>query len=181
VVRLSAAGTVTTEADGSLHRVVIGRIASIALIVATLLLLAAELAVPGSFSRSSVLLVGGLTLIAGLASWWIPWARLPRRTVLWMVPFAFLTVDLGYIYSDRNGFNYGVTFVVIFVLVGLTQPRWTSVMMAPLLALAYLLPLLVVPSSLSTIGLGSALFVIPICLLLGETAAGERDRGDRRR
>ena len=168
---LSAADTVTKEADGSLNRVVSGRIASIALIVASALVLASELVDPGPYSRVSVLLVGGFTLAVGIATWWIPWAHLPRRTVLWIVPFALVSVDLGYIYADRNGFNYAVTFVIIFVLVGLTQRRWTSVAMTPLLAVAYLLPLLVVPSQLSTIGLGSALFVIPVCILLGETAA----------
>jgi len=168
---LSAADTVTKEVDGSLSRVVSGRVASMALIVASALVLASELVAPGSYSRASVLLVGGLTLAVGIATWWIPWARLPRRTVLWIVPFALVAVDLGYIYADRNGFNYAVTFVIIFVLVGLTQPRWTSVKMAPLLAVAYLLPLLVAPGNLSTVGLGSALFVIPVCILLGETAA----------
>ena len=161
----------TKEADGSLNRVVSGRVASIALIVVSALVLAAELVDPGSYSRASVLLVGGLTLVVGVASWWIPWARLPRRTVLWMVPFALVSVDLGYVYADRNGFNYAVTFVIIFVLVGLTQRRWTSVTMAPLLAVAYVVPLLVEPSRLSTVGLGSALFVVPVCILLGETAA----------
>jgi diguanylate cyclase (GGDEF)-like protein/PAS domain S-box-containing protein len=168
---LSAADTVTKEADGSLSRVVSGRVASMALIVASVLVVASELVDPGSYSRTSVLLVGGLTLVVGIATWWIPWARLPRRTVLWMVPFALVAVDLGYVYADRNGFNYAVTFVIIFVLVGLTQLRWTSAKMAPLLAAAYLLPLLMAPGNLSTVGLGSGLFVIPVCILLGETAA----------
>ena len=168
---LAAADTVTKEADGSLSRVVSGRVASMALIVGSALVLASELVDPGSYSRSSVLLVGGLTLVVGIATWWIPWARLPRRTVLWMVPFALVAVDLGYLFADRNGFNYAVTFVIIFVLVGLTQLRWTSVKMAPLLIVAYLLPLEVAPGHLSTVGLGSSLFVVPICILLGETAA----------
>jgi len=168
---LSAADTVTKEADGSLNRVVIGRIASMALIVGSALVLASELVTPDSYSRSSVLLVGGLTTIAGIASWWIPWSRLPRRTVLWMVPFALLAVDLGYAYADRDGFNYSVIFVMVFVLVGLTQRRWTAVKMAPLLVAAYVLPLIAVPGSTKSIGLGSAVFVIPICLMLAETAA----------
>jgi diguanylate cyclase (GGDEF)-like protein/PAS domain S-box-containing protein len=167
---LSAADTVTKESDGSLNRVVIGRIASMALIVGSALVLASELVAPGSYSRISVLLVGGCTTLAGVASWWIPWARLPRWTVLWMVPFALLAVDLGYVYADRDGFNYSVTFVIVFVLIGLTQRRWTAVKMAPLLIAAYVLPLVAAGGGLSAIGLGSAVFVIPICLLLAETA-----------
>ena len=116
-------------------------------------------------------MVGTVTTLIGIASWWVPWDRLPRRTVLWMVPFAFVAVDLGYVYADRDGFNYAVSFVVIFVLVGLTQPRWTSLWLAPLLVAAYLAPFLVTSSSVSSIGLGSALFVIPVCLLLGEAIA----------
>ena len=168
---LSAADTVTKEADGSLNRVVIGRIATLALIVGSILVLASELAVPGSNSRSSVLLVGGFTAAAGIASWWTPWARLPRWTVLWMVPFALVAVDLGYVFADSDGFDYSVTFVVVFVLIGLTQRRWTAVRMAPLLVAAYLLPVAATGGDLVAVGLASALFVIPICLLLAETAS----------
>jgi len=168
---LVAADTVRKESDGSLSRVVCGRLASMALILASALVLASELLQPGSYSRTSVLVIGTITTVIGIASWWIPWKRLPRRTVLWMVPFAFVAVDLGYVYADRDGFNYAVTFVVIFVLIGLTQPRWTSLWLAPLLAAAYLDPFLVTSSTVSSIGLGSAIFVIPVCLLLGEVIA----------
>jgi diguanylate cyclase (GGDEF)-like protein/PAS domain S-box-containing protein len=168
---LSVADTVTKEADGSLSRVVSGRMASIALIVGSALVLVSDLLVPGAYSRASALVVGGLTLAAGIASWWVPWEHLPRRTVLWMVPFALFTVDLGYLYAVRNGFNYAVTFVIIFVLVGLTQPRWTSVKLAPLLMAAYVLPLVFTSGRVSAIGLGSAVFVVPVCLLLGEATA----------
>ena len=142
-----------------------------ALIVGSALVLLSELLVPGTYSRASVLMVGGATLAIGIASWWIPWEHLPRHTVLWMVPFALLSVDLGYIYAVRDGFNYAVTFVIIFVLVGLTQPRWTALKMAPLLVTAYILPFIVGRGDLTDIGLGSAVFVVPVCLLLGEATA----------
>ena len=154
-----------------MSRVVIGRIASMAFIVASALFLVSDLLFPGSYSKASTLMVGGLTLVAGFASWWIPWERLPRSTVLWMVPFALFAVDLGYVYAVRNGFNYSVTFVIIFVLVGLTQPRWTSLQLAPLLVVAYVLPLLITSDHMSTSGLGSAIYVVPVCLLLGEATA----------
>jgi diguanylate cyclase (GGDEF)-like protein/PAS domain S-box-containing protein len=168
---LLAADTVKKEPDGSLNRVVIGRIASTAFIVASALFLVSDLLFPGSYSKASTLMVGGLTLVAGFASWWIPWEHLPRSTVLWMVPFALFAVDLGYVYAVRNGFNYSVTFVIIFVLVGLTQPRWTSLQLAPLLVVAYVLPLLITSDHLSTSGLGSAIYVVPVCLMLGEATA----------
>jgi len=168
---LSVADTVRKESDGSLSRVVSGRLASMALIVASVLFVCSELLVPGTYSRVSALLVGGVTLVAGIASWWTPWQRLPRSTVLWMVPFGLFTVDLAYVYAVRNGFNFGVTFVVVFVLVGLTQPRWTSVKLTPLLVAAYIVPLLLTGGHLAASGLGSAVFVIPVCLLLGEATA----------
>ena len=168
---LTAADTVRKESDGSLSRVVSGRLASMALIIASALVLASELLVPGAYSRTSALLVGGSTLVLGVASWWIPWEHLPRRTVLWMVPFALVAVDLGYIYAVRDGFNYAVTFVIIFVLIGLTQPRWTALKLAPLLATAYVLPFIAGRGDLTDLGLGSAVFVVPVCLLLGEATA----------
>lgn len=152
-------------------RVVSGRIASIALIIASALFLTSELVAPGGNSRADILAVSGATFALGLASWWTPWARLPRHSVLFMVPFALVSTDLSYLYADRNGFNYGVTFVLIFVLVGLTQGRWTSLWLGPLLVVAYLVPLVLAGGGLSAPGLGSAVFVVPVCLLLAETAA----------
>jgi diguanylate cyclase (GGDEF)-like protein/PAS domain S-box-containing protein len=154
-----------------LSRVVSGRVASLAFIFASLVVMVSELAVPGMYSRISVAVIGTSALVVGAVSWWIPWDRLPRSTVLWMVPMGLMAVDIGFVFGDRNGFNFSVTFVLVFVLVGLTQSRWTSLAMVPILVVAYVVPLVAIGGSLGTVGLGSALYVVPVCVALGELIA----------
>jgi len=168
---LSAADSVRKGPDGSLSRVVSGRVASLAFVLASLLVMVSELVVPGMYSRLAVAVIGTSALIVGAASWWIPWNRLPRSTVLWMVPAGLLAVDVGFVFGDRNGFNFSVTFVLVFVLIGLTQPRWTSVKMVPVLVIAYVVPLLAIGGNLGSTGLGSALYAVPVCVALGELIA----------
>ena len=160
-----------TEDDGTLSRVLCGRIAAIALLVASMLLMVSDLVVPGSRSSAAVLLSGGCALIAGVVAWWLPWDRLGRWAVLGVVAFALTAVDITWIYADRNGFNFSVTFVVIFALVGLALPQWTALRLAPFLVVAYLAPLIVTSGLDGTLGLSSAVFVVPVCILLGEAIA----------
>ena len=159
------------EDDGTLSRVLCGRIAAIALVVCSILLMVSDLVVPGDRSVTAVVLACGTSVAAGVVAWWLPWARFGRWTVLAVVAFAFVAVGTTWVYADRTGFNYSVTFVVIFALVGLALPRWTAARLAPFLAVAYVVPLLVTPGRLSTAGLGSAIFVVPICVVLGEAIA----------
>jgi len=165
---LSAADTVRTRHDGSLTRVISGRVASIAFVLASLLVMVSELVSPGTASRVSVAVIGCAALAVGAAAWWVPWQRLPRSTVLWMVPAGLVAIDVGFVFGDRNEFNFSVTFVLVFVLIGLTQPRWAPLKMAPLLVVAYVVPLLAIGGHQAVVGLGSALYVVPVCLILGE-------------
>ena len=168
---LPAADPKQSEDDGALNRVLCGRIAAIALVVASLLLLGSYLVVPGNRSDATVFVSCGVSIAVGIGAWWFPWGRFGRWTVLAVVPFAFLAVGMTWVFAARNAFNYPVTFVLIFALVGLALPRWTAVRLAPLLALAYLVPLFVTHGDLSTMGLSSAIFVVPVCILLGEAIA----------
>jgi diguanylate cyclase (GGDEF)-like protein/PAS domain S-box-containing protein len=151
--------------------VVGGRVASLAFIFASILVMASELVVDGRYSRVGVAVVGAVSLVVGVVSWWVPWDRLPRSTVLWLVPVGLVATDVGFVYGARDGFDFAVTFVLVFVLIGLTQPRGASLRLLPVLALAYVVPLVVVGGRLGRIGLGSALYVVPICVALGELIA----------
>jgi diguanylate cyclase (GGDEF)-like protein/PAS domain S-box-containing protein len=154
-----------------LGRVVSGRVAALAFILASLLVMVSELVVPGMYSRSAVAVIGTSAVVVGAVSWWIPWDRLPRSTLLWMVPAGLMAVDIGFVYGDRNGFNFSVTFVLVFVLVGLIQPRWTSLKMLPVLVVAYVVPFVAIGGRPGSTGLGSALYVVPVCVALGELIA----------
>ena len=159
------------EDDGTLSRVLCGRIAALALVTCSLLLLLSDLVVPGRHSSPALLASCGASIGVGCVAWWFPWARFGRWTVLAVIPFTFGAVGMTWVFADRNPFNYSVTFVVIFALVGLALPRWTSLRLAPLLAVAYVVPLFATPGRISSIGLGSAIFVVPMCIVLGEAIA----------
>jgi diguanylate cyclase (GGDEF)-like protein/PAS domain S-box-containing protein len=159
------------EADGSLNRVLCGRIASVALIVSGILVTTSEFAAPGAYAWIPVLVLGLSTVAGGIVSWWAPWGRMGRWAVLAAVPFGFVSLDLAYVYAEPNSFDFAVGFVLIFALVGLALPRKTALGLAPLLVAAYLVPLVDMPGRVSSIGLGSAIFVVPICILLAEAIA----------
>ena len=172
----TAAAGITRRHEGPFGRTMTGRVASCALALASLLIMASELAVPGGVSRVPVAVIGLAALVVGVVSWWTPWERLPRSTVLWMVPLGLVAVDVGFVYGSRNAFNYSVSFVLVFVLVGLTQRRWVPFAMSPVLLAAYVVPFVVIGGELGRMGLGSALYVVPVCVILSEVIAWGMDR-----
>jgi signal transduction histidine kinase len=66
--------------------------------------------------------------------------------------------------------TYGVFFVVVFVWIGVSQPRGTSLLAAAAAAVAYVLPLFVLPGGLAS-GLGSAALTIAVCMVVGQSVA----------
>ncbi len=161
-----------------------------ALVVCSILLvMLSELVVPGDRRPPAVVLAcrdlggrrGGGLLVAPLGAvaagrpswrWW------PSPSWRW---------DSTWSFADRNGFNYSVTFVLVFALVGLTQPRWTSLRLSPVPGGRLRGSLRGRrPDPCRSVGLGSAIFVVPVCVVLGEAIAWGMHRladgrgGDRR-
>lgn len=128
-----------------------------------------ELPVPGS-NRVAIAAVYAAGLALGIAIWFAPWGRWPRRASLAIVPPAFALMALGNAFRGPDLHTYCVFFVVAFVWIGMAHPRCTSVAMAPLAAAAYILPLFVLPGSIGA-GLSSAAITIPVCVLVGEGIA----------
>jgi diguanylate cyclase (GGDEF)-like protein/PAS domain S-box-containing protein len=90
---------------------------------------------------------------------------------LWLVPLTFATIGLDYRLADGNGFLYAITFLMVFAWLGLAHPRGTSLKFAPLLIVAYVVPLLGGPAGRSSLGLASAVYVVPCCVMVGEAVA----------
>jgi signal transduction histidine kinase len=109
-------------------------------------------------------------LVLGIAVWFAPWERWPPRASLALVPPAFALIGLGNAFRGPDSHTYSIFFVVAFVWIGVTQPRCTSLALAPLAAAAYILPLFVLPGSVGD-GLSSAAIAIPVCVLVGEGIA----------
>jgi signal transduction histidine kinase len=93
-----------------------------------------------------------------------------------LVPAAFALIALGNTYGGAPHFTYGAFFVVSFAWIGLAHPPWTCVVIAPLALLAYLAPLGAASSSDVAAGVGSALLVVPLSVLVGESIARGLDR-----
>ncbi len=153
-----------------------GRIAGILYLGAGLLSLA-SLALPGppDMDRTLVGVSAIATLAVGTFAWFAPWDRWPRWTTLALVPVAFALISLSNTFSGYQPYGYGVYYVVVFVWLGITYPPWTSLWCAPLAAASYVLPLSVLPGDFGTAA-GSAVIVVPSCVLVGEVLAWGRGR-----
>jgi diguanylate cyclase (GGDEF)-like protein/PAS domain S-box-containing protein len=125
---------------------------------------------PGA-SRAGMVGAGCACVAIGAVVWRLPWGQWRRSATLWLVPVALGMIDLYNRFNGYDAFVYGTFFLVVFVWLGLGHPRWTSLRFAPLLAAAYVLPLLATSSGPRTMGLSSALLVVPCCVLVGEIVA----------
>jgi signal transduction histidine kinase len=147
-----------------------GRLAAIFFAGAGVLGLATlPLPAPGSDTTATAA-VYAAALACGIAIWFTPWARWPRAASLAIVPPAFALIAVGNAFGGQDLHTYGVYFVVAFVWIGMAHPPRTSAALAPLAAAAYILPLHVLPGSVSA-GLASAAITIPVCVLVGEGIA----------
>jgi signal transduction histidine kinase len=124
---------------------------------------------PGA-DKAATAAVCAVALACGVAIWFAPWDRWPRRASLAVVPPAFALIAAGNAFGGEDLHTYGVFFVVAFVWIGMAQPPGTSAAMAPLAAVAYILPLFFLPGSVGA-GLASAAVTIPVCVLVGEGIA----------
>jgi signal transduction histidine kinase len=158
------------EEERGRRRALLGRLAAVFYIGSGLLeLLTLPLPAPGE-NQIALGLVSAAALAMGIAIWFMPWGRWPRRATLGILPPAFALIALGNTFGGSDLHAYGVFFVVAFVWIGLAQPPRTSLAAAPLAAAAYVLPLFSLPGDVGA-GLASAATTIPICVLVGEGIA----------
>jgi signal transduction histidine kinase len=129
-------------------------------------LVALPLPAPGS-NPAATAAVYAVALALGIAIWFAPWERWPRRASLAIVPPAFALIAVGNAFGGEDLHTYGVFFVVAFVWIGMAHPPRTSAAMAPLAAAAYVLPLFFLPGGVGA-GMASAAITIPVCVLVGE-------------
>jgi signal transduction histidine kinase len=165
---------ILTQRDAQSRKRLIGRMAGV-LLVGSGLLTALNIPLPAAagstLDRAGLLVVALVAVALGLFYWFAPWQRWPPGATLFLVPAALSLIALGNYYGgDADPRSYGIFFVVVFVWIGFSHPRWTSLWMAPLAAVAYILPITADGTSL-TLAATSAALVIPVCVLLGESLA----------
>lgn len=137
--------------------------------IVTLPLAASDLDIAGSG------VVSGLAVVVGAIAWRLPWDSWPRQASLALVPLGFALIAAGNYYGGSQLHTYGVFFVVAFVWIGLAHPPWTSVAMAPLATIAYIVPLFHIPGNVG-VGIGTAAVTVPVCVLVGESLSWAAQR-----
>ncbi len=130
---------------------------------------------PAAMNRAGVILVGVAAILLGLLGGAVPWQRLGHGGVLWATVPGFAMIGMHNDLGGVDAYRYGVFFVIIFVWVGISQPRGASLYLLPLLVAAYLLPLWAT-GHWSAEAASSVLYVAAICVLVCETLAWAAQR-----
>ena len=156
--------------ERSRRRVLLGRLAAVFYAGSGVLgLITLPLPAPDA-NRLGTMVVSVAALAVGIAVWFAPWGRWPRRATLALIPPGFALIAFANLFGGSDLRAYGVFFVVAFVWIGLAQPPRTALLMAPLATAAYVVPLLWMPGGAGA-GLPSAATTIPLCVLVGEGIA----------
>jgi signal transduction histidine kinase len=164
------AGALSLAGERRRRRALLGRLAAVFYLGSGLLgLVTLPLPAPHS-DRLATTLVSVVALAIGAAVWLAPWGRWPRRATLGIIPPAFALIAAANAFGGSDLRTYGVFFVVAFVWTGLAQPPRTSLLLAPLAAVAYIVPLIWMPGHIGA-GLPSAAVTLPLCVLVGEGIA----------
>jgi diguanylate cyclase (GGDEF)-like protein len=124
---------------------------------------------PPGFQPGGVLLVAAVALVTGVAALMLPWPRIPNLLRLAMAPTAMGLIAVHNIAAGLDAFRYGMFFFVVFIWLGLCEPRGASVKMCPFVLVAYILPLLADGASLSDIS--SISYAVPLYITVGEVLA----------
>lgn len=133
-------------------------------------LISVLLPTPPGFNHLGVLLVGLTALATGAVVHALPWEPLGRSTLFWAVlPPAHVLITVHNYTGGADPYRYGLFFVLVYIWVGMTRGPWASVKVAPLTAVAYLLPLTLPWSSWSAVA--SVVYALPVYVLVGEALA----------
>lgn len=115
-----------------------------------------------------------LTIACGLTVGLLPWSRWSTRATIVLVPVAFgLIVAAQWFDPTGVGPLYALWFGVVFAWVGSWHPARTSLLLAPIGAVAYVIPFLPSSPSASPDSLASVAIAIPFGILLGEVIAAK--------
>jgi signal transduction histidine kinase len=148
------------------RRLLMGRLAGVLFLASSGLML---IALPLSTAEASIagtVAVAASGAAVGCFAMFAPWDAWPRVTSLILVPPAFALIAFGNLYGGREH-TYGVFFVVAFVWIGLAHGPWTSLAVAPLAIVAYLVPFVFLPGDVEA-GVSSVAVTIPACIMVGE-------------
>jgi diguanylate cyclase (GGDEF)-like protein/PAS domain S-box-containing protein len=157
------------EPDGEFRRLA-GRAISVIFVVGGALTgaLATSLGDSGTLVMGIMFTVGALGVLAGVVTWRLPWHRWSQRASLWTLVPALMLMGLGN-WAAPDPYLAAIFHFLIAVWVGTAQRRGTTLLLSPVFALTYWVPLAIVPHAP---GLeNSVFFVTATCVLAGECVA----------
>jgi diguanylate cyclase (GGDEF)-like protein len=161
-------GAGTTASDAlTVRREVVVRLAAALFFGSGFLTFVAAATVPAGRPRVVTVGVGVVSLLIGVFTWVAPWGRWPARTSFFLAPVALVLIALANVYGSRQPYDYAVFYVIVHAWVGLAHRPRSSLLLAPLTAVAYSGPLFSIAEDLGT-ALATALVVVPACVLVGE-------------
>lgn len=161
-------GMPASELTHPLDRVTVARISAALFAICGLLVIVVTPWLPAR-SHLGLLLAGTVAVVAAGVVMRLPWDRWPRHATLWLTLLSTGLIALHNVFTGADGFRYSILFTVVAAWTGLCHPRGTTLALAPLFAVAYVAPLLVVDSPPT--GLASAAYAVPLSVLIGETIA----------
>lgn len=154
---------------GELPKLLAGRLAGAFYVAGALVSALRLIAAPAhQYNQPGILAVSAVALVTGVVTLRAPWDRWPRRASLVLVPIAFTLIGIGNAFGT-DPFSFGIFYVMAFVWMGVSHPRWTSIKFAPLAAVAYALPIMFGP--FKGLGPSSTVITIPVCVVVGESLA----------
>lgn len=114
-----------------------GRLGANVFIVGAIIVLATMWLLPAGVERGPVAAVAASALVIGLVFRRLPWARLPRAAALLPPATALGLIALGGYVAPGAARSYLIAYALVFVLVGLTLPPWTSLALAPVAIVSF--------------------------------------------
>ncbi len=157
------------EPDGEFRRLA-GRAISAIFIVGGALTcaLATSVGSSGALMVAIMLSVGLAAVITGLVTWRLPWQRWSRRASLWSLVPALVLMGVGN-WAIPDPYLAAIFYFLIAVWVGTAHRQGTMLVLSPVFAVTYWVPLAIVPH---TPGLENSVFyVTATCVLAGECVA----------
>ncbi len=112
--------------------------------------------------------IGMAAIAIGLVARVLPWHRWPGEAALVFAPVAFALIAVANRFGGVSDFSYATYFVVVFTWIGLAFPPRTSLLLAPLATVAYVVPGLTIPDPPAG-SVSSVTVAIPVCVLVAET------------
>ena len=154
---------------GALSRKASGQLAGIMFMVSGVVTgLSPLLPSPPALNRHAVILIGALAFTFGVGLLGLPWSRMPARASLWIgVPMALVLISFHNYFGESDPYRYSIFYSVLFVWIGVSQPRRTGFLVSPALLVSYLVPLLLqhTPAWART----DAVMTIPVMVLIAES------------